>query len=82
MQRTHEQRNTLTGHLQIHESIYGIKTHRTEIQTPKTTTSVDVYTTVVSFSPTAYMKEFTQKRKTMSRNLNNRVLNDYMLIAL
>jgi len=39
---------------QQYESISGIPIQRTEIQTAKSTTSVDVSLTVVSFSTTAY----------------------------
>jgi hypothetical protein len=42
VQRIHEQRNTLTGHLSNNESISGFLTHRTEIQTANSSTSVDV----------------------------------------
>jgi hypothetical protein len=58
----HEKRNTLTGHFRNYESISGIPTHRTEIQTAKSTISVDVCLTVVSFSSTAYKSKYTQKR--------------------
>jgi len=54
VQRMHEQRNTLTGHLRNYESVSGIPIQRTEIQTSKSTTYVDVCLTVVSFSTTAY----------------------------
>jgi hypothetical protein len=53
VQRMHEQRNTLTGHLLIYASISGIPTHRTEIQTAKSTRSVDVCLAAVSVSPAA-----------------------------
>jgi len=55
-----EQRNTLTGHFQNYESISGIPTHRTEILTAKSTTSVDVGLTVVNFAPTAYNTKYLQ----------------------
>ena len=54
MQRMHEQRNTLTGHLGNYESVSGIPTHRTEIQTAKSMMSIDVRLTAVSFSLTAF----------------------------
>lgn len=48
MQRMHEQRNRLTGHLRNYASISGIPTHRMEIQTAYSTKSVDVCLTVIS----------------------------------
>ena len=50
VQRMHEQRNRSTGHMRNCESISGIPKHKTEIQTPNSTTSVDVCLTVISFS--------------------------------
>lgn len=61
----------LTGHLRNYESILGIPTHRTEIQTAKSTTSVGVCLTVVYFSPTAYKNKYIRKRK---RNQGNETL--------
>jgi len=37
-----------------YKSISGLLTHRTEIQTARSTTSIDVRLTAVSFSPTSY----------------------------
>jgi len=58
VQRMHEKRNTLTGHFRNYESILAIPTHRKEIETAKSTTSIYVSLTVVSFSSTAYNREF------------------------
>ena len=85
VQRMHEQRNKLTGHLRNYKSISGIPIHRTEIETTKSTKSVDVCLAVVSFSSTAYNKAFTRNIFVSSefflvcRNLN-RVLNNCIFI--
>jgi hypothetical protein len=63
VQRVHGQRSTLTGHLRNYESISGIPTHTTEIQTTESTTSVDVCLTTVCFSSTANKTKYPRKTK-------------------
>jgi hypothetical protein len=88
VQRLHKKRKTLTGHFRNYESFPGIPTHRTEIQTAKSSTSVDVGLTVVSFSSTAYNTKHTRKRiqfkelapciKRMHVNCTLKLQNHYM----
>ena len=48
-----------SGHFRNYKSISGIPIHKTEIRTTKSTKSVHVCITVVSFSPTAaYLLKF------------------------
>ena len=54
VQRWNEQQNAWTGHFRHYASLSGNPTHRTEIQTAKCITSLDVCLTVISFSPPAY----------------------------
>ena len=63
VQRMHEQRNKLTGHLRNYEWISANPAHRTEIQTAKSKTSVHVYLATVCFSATAFKTKYPRKRK-------------------
>jgi hypothetical protein len=80
VQRMHEKRNTLTDNFQSYETLYEIPTHRTDIQTAKSTISADVCLTVFLFHlPHIRLNIF--EKETWSRKVHI-LLNYCMLIAL